>query len=255
MESKKKLSAIILARNEEEMIKNCLESIRWVEEIILVDTGSTDKTIEIAQKTVPGIKIVETKQGSFSDWRNLGLKHAQGVWVFYVDADERVSPELENEIKQALKENRYDYFIIPRLNNLLGRDMRHGGWYPDYVTRLFKTKLLRGWQGKIHESPQIRGKKGKLGNELFHLTHRDIESMVLKTLQWAKLEAEQFWEKGAPSATFKHLLFLPLKEFFRRVFWLRGFQDGVEGFIEGGMQAFSKFLTFAYLWEMQKRKR
>lgn len=252
--AKTQISVIIIAKNEEKMIGECLKSVQWAKEVILVDTGSTDKTIKVAKTIIPEIKIVQTKKGSFSDWRNLGLQHAQGEWVFYVDADERVSLKLENEIKHALKENHYDYFIIPRLNNLLGKDMYHGGWYPDYVTRLFKRGKLGTWYGKIHESPKVEGKKGRLENKLLHITHRRIEDMVLKTLQWAKLEAEQFYEKKVPPVSWHHLLLLPTKEFIRRVFYLRGFQDGIEGFIEGGMQAFSKFLTFAYLWEKQRKR-
>lgn len=254
MESKEKLSVIILARNEEGMIGECLKSISWVDEVILVDTGSTDKTIEVAKKIIPDIKITETKKGSFSDWRNLGLKNATRAWVLYVDADERVRPILKKEIKEAIKENQFDYFIMPRLNNLLGRDMRHGGWYPDYVTRLFKKKALLQWRGRIHESPQVEGKKGKLQNELYHITHRCLKDMILKTRQWAYLEAEQFYEKKAPAVSSKHLVWLPLREFLRRVICLQGFRDGIEGWIEGGMQAFSKFLTFAYLWKMQKKQ-
>lgn len=249
-----KLSVIVIAKDEEEMIRDCLERVTWAEEIILVDTGSTDKTLAIAKKTIPEIKIVKTKKGSFSDWRNLGLKKASGEWVFYVDADERVSPELKKEIKQVIQEEKYDYFIMPRLNNLLGKNMRYGGWYPDYVTRVFKRKKLIGWQGKIHESPIVKGKKGQLKNELLHIAHRSISTMVLKTIQWARLEAEQFYQQKAKPVSWYHLLLLPTKEFLRRVFWLQGFRDGIKGWIEGGMQAFSKFLTFAYLYQMQKGK-
>jgi len=254
MNKTQNLSVIIIAKNEEKMIKECLESIRWANEVVLVDTGSTDKTIEIAQKIIANIKIVKTKKGSFSDWRNLGLKNISGVWVLYIDADERISIDLQKEIKEAIKNNNYDYFIMPRLNNLLGKDMRHGGWYPDYVTRLFKKGKISHWQGRIHESPVVKGGQGQLKNELTHITHQNLRDMILKSLQWAKLEAEQFYEKKAPSVSWRHLLILPLQEFIRRVFLLRGFQDGIEGWIEGGIQAFNKFLIFAYLWEMQSKK-
>ena len=292
------LSIIIIAKNEEKMIKGCLESVSWADEVVLVDSGSTDRTIKICKEIIPEIKIIETKKGnceamgaprgippwsrhnvgrgvrerratakgwnpletsepgervSFSDWRNQGLKNASGLWVLYIDADERVSLDLQKEIKEVIKNNNYDYFIIPRLNNLLGKDMRHGGWYPDYVTRLFKKAKISHWQGKIHESPVAKGKKGQLKNELKHITHQSLSDMILKSLKWAHLEAEQFYEKKSPSVSWRHLLILPLKEFLRRVILLKGFQDGIKGFIEGVMQAFNKFLVFAYLWEMQRK--
>lgn len=247
------LSVVIIAKNEQKMIGECLEGVKWADEIILVDSGSTDKTIEVARKIIPKIKIVETEKGSFSDWRNRGLKNVHGAWVLYIDADERVSIDLQREIKEVIENNNYDYFIMPRLNNLLGKDMRHGGWYPDYVTRLFKKDKISHWQGKIHESPVVKGRKGQLKNELNHMTHHNLSDMVLKSLKWAHLEAEQFYEKKSPAVSWRHLLILPLKELIRRIIFLRGFQDGIVGFIEGVMQAFNKFLVFAYLWEMQRK--
>lgn len=248
------LSIIIIVKNEEKNIADCLKTAKWAEEIILVDSGSTDKTLAVARKTIPSIKIITTRAGSFSDWRNLGLKEAKGKWIFYQDADERITPALQKEIITVIEIGSFDYFMMPRLNNLLGKDMKHGGWYPDYVTRLFRKDKLKGWQGKIHESPKAQGKRGKLKNHLYHLTHRDISSMVLKSLEWSRIEAELYYDSGFFSVGLKQLIFAPIKEFLRRIFWLRGFQDGIEGWIEAGMQAFNKFLTFSQLWEMKHKK-
>jgi glycosyltransferase involved in cell wall biosynthesis len=160
----KKISAIILAGNAENLIKDCLESLSWVDEILIINTGSTDKTVDIAKKFKT--QVLTAPKGNFSDWRNFGAKKAEGDWLFYVDVDERVTPLLRKEIQKVISKPKNQAYAIPRKNILLGHEMKHGGWWPDYVLRLMRKESLKGWKGELHEQPEIKGSVGKLTNGL-----------------------------------------------------------------------------------------
>ena len=167
-----KLSVVILAKNEEKIIKDCLESVKWADEVILVDSGSTDKTLVMAKEF--GAKIVNSpsKKLAFAKWRNQGLKVAQGDWLLYVDADERVTPELKKEIESLIKSKpKAVAFEIPRKNFYLGKEVRYGGAWPDYVRRLFLKKKLKGWVNQLHEHPEVEGSWGRLKHPLICLLY------------------------------------------------------------------------------------
>lgn len=248
-----KLSVIIITKNEEEMIKDCLESVRQLaDEIIIVDSGSKDKTLEIAKKYTD--RIFTYKNGSFSDWRNFGLKKAKGDWVLYIDADERVTASLRDEIKNAKSKN-INAYAIPRRNFYLGREMRYGGAWPDYVKRLFEREKLSRWEGKLHEEPVFEGKLGHLKEPMIHITHRDLSSMIEKTRQWSKIEADLLYEAGHPPVTWWRIIRIMLSEFWKRGIKLQGWRDGTVGWIEIIFQTFSRFITYARLWEMQQEKK
>jgi glycosyltransferase involved in cell wall biosynthesis len=247
-----KISAIVIAKNEEINIINCLKTLLWTNEIILVDNCSKDKTVSLAKKFTS--KIFATSFKSFAKKRELGQKRARFEWLFYLDADERVGRTLRDEIKQAVKEEKYDAYEIPRLNILFGKKMQHGGWYPDYNTRLIKKKKLLGWFGKVHESPKINGKIGRLRNPIIHLTHQDTGSCLKSINEWSQIEADLLFKNNHPPVTlFTFFKIIPL-EFFRRLIFKRGFQDGIQGFIESFLQAFNVFIVYTRLWELQKEK-
>jgi len=126
-----KLSVVILAKDEEETIKDCLKSVDWVDEVIVLDGGSTDKTLEIAKNA--GARIVKQEGDNYAAWRNQGREEAKGKWLFYVDADERITPRLRKEIQGAIRGKQHTAFAIPRRNFLLGKELHWGGWWPDYV--------------------------------------------------------------------------------------------------------------------------
>ncbi|GAG55883.1 unnamed protein product [marine sediment metagenome] len=272
-----KLSVIIIAKNEEEMIGDCLKSVAWADEVILVDTGSTDKTLEIAKKNLSKIKIVKTKKGSFSDWRNLGFRKSTGDWVLYIDADERVSTKLKKEILSTINYpqtrtpctrtssmygkssvrgkqlSAISSFRIPRKNFYFGKRVRYGGSWPDYVIRLFKRKNFIRWKGIIHESPKFKGNLGTLESPLIHLTHRNMTSCLEKSLEWTRLEAKLFYQAKHPPVTWWRLLKVAGQEFFKRVILLQGFRDGLVGMIEAGVQAINRLMVYIQLWEMQQK--
>jgi len=249
------ISVIIIAKNEEEMIKDCLESVDWAEEIILVDTGSKDKTLAEAQKICPKIKIVKTDKGSFSDWRNLGFKKAKENWILYLDADERVSVGLKKEILSIVGNQRsaVSALQISRKNFYFDKQVKYGGSWPDYVIRLFKRKNFVSWQGIIHESPQFKGKLGTLKNPFIHFTHRNLTSSLDKSSKWTYLEAKLFYKAHHPPVTWWRLIKVGLQEFFKRCFWLGGYKDGFVGIVEAYVQAINRVMVYVYLWEMQQK--
>jgi len=143
---KNNISAIIITKNEEKKLGECIDSLSWVGEVLVIDTGSVDKTIQIATRK----KAIVTSydKGGFSDWRNQGAREAKGDWLLYVDADERVTPLLRKEIlKVTKKDSGITLYAIPRRNIILGKEMKHGGWWPDYVKRLMKKDSFVKWEG------------------------------------------------------------------------------------------------------------
>jgi glycosyltransferase involved in cell wall biosynthesis len=232
---------------------DCFRSISWIENIILIDNGSRDKTVEIAKSF--GASVFEYTKGSFQDWRNVGLRRSKTPWIFYIDADERVTPLLKKEIEKVISEDNYDFFVIPRKNIILGKEMRWGGWWPDYVKRIYKRDSLKGWVGDVHEEPVIEGKMGYLKNALIHLKHAKISEMVEKTNLRSEIEAKMLLEAGHPQMQWWRFIRIILTELYLRLIRLQGFRDGVEGTIYGLYQGWSKFLTYAKLWEFQLEER
>jgi len=247
-----KISAVILTKNEAEKISDALESLDWVDEIILIDTGSKDKTIEIAERHKA--KVFKTQGGNFSDWRNLGSKKASGDWLLYLDADERITPLLRSEIKKALQETKASAYAIPRNNILLGHAMRWGGWSPDYVVRLIKKDALEGWEGELHEQPHILGEVRKLTQTLTHITHTSLSEMVDKTNNWSQIEARLLFESGHPPMAWWRFVTIALREFWFRAVTRMGFLDGPIGVIEINYQIFNRLIVYAKLWELQQKK-
>lgn len=247
-------SVIIIAKDEEEMIGECLESVKWVDEIVLLDGGSVDNTLEIAKKYKAKIFPQEVKNKDWAAWHNQGLKVAQGEWIFYLDADERLTPELQKEIQEVIKNKKYLVYAIPRRNVLLDKPMFYGGWYPDYQIRFFKKEKLIRWEGKLHERPIFKGELGYLKNPMFHLTHRDLGSMVEKTKEWSVIEASLLFQAHHPPVTWWRILRMMFTEFWERGLKKQGWRDGTVGWIEIIFQMFSRFITYARLWEMQSEK-
>jgi glycosyltransferase involved in cell wall biosynthesis len=254
---KKKLSAIIIAKNEEETIGDCLESVKWADEIVVIDNGCTDRTPQIAKEMGARVYDYQTEGIDYSAWRNFGAEKAIGEWLLYVDADERVSPLLKKEILLAINNqlpaiNNYSAFAIPRRNVRLTRELHWGGWWPDYVLRLIKKDKLKRWTGKLHEQPEIEGEIGKFINPLIHFSHRgSMENKLANTIAWSKLEAGLLYEAGHPKMDAWRFLSATGREFWKRGIVLQGWRDGMEGMIEVIYQVFSVFITYARLWERQ----
>ena len=250
-----KLSIIVLAGNESQMIKDCLISASFANEIILVLANSCDDTKKIAQSLKLPIKIIETSDEynrNFSKWRNLGYKAATGDWLLYLDADERITSDLKNEILTTINStNLFNYFAIPRANHFLGKRVRFGGSYPDYVKRLYLKKYFSGYQGYLHEEPIIKGKIGYLKNDLLHYTHRNLNSMLQKTLVWTDMEAEALFKAGHPPVVWWRFPRMMLTKIWQRLIKEQMWRDGTVGWISVIFESFDTFIIYAKLWEKQ----
>lgn len=249
METLKKITAIIIAKNAAKEIIPALESLKFTDEIIVVDNGpSTDKTLEIAKKYKA--KIVHSVSDNFAAWRNEGAEAASGDWLLYIDSDERVNLRLASEIKRVIKTEDFAAFTIPRYEIFLGKHLEY--WGDSYVLRLIKKDKLKKWVGRLHEQPQINGNIGTLRNSLLHLSHKNIDEKVLNTLEWSRSEAKMLLDSDHPTMVGWRFIRVILTEFwyrFKRGLW----RDGTEGWIEIIYQMFSVFLTYARLWEMQRK--
>lgn len=257
-ENRENISIIILAGNEEKMIIDCLKSCDWVKEIILVAANSTDNTVNLAKKTIPQIKIVETQDEynkNFSKWRNLGFKKATQPWLLYIDSDERVTSQLKKEIIKSIAslKNKYSHFAIPRANFYLGKRVKYGGSYPDYVIRLFDKNFFKGYQGILHEQPIIAGQLDHLKSDLLHYTHRDLASMVQKTLVWTDLEAQALYEDDHPPIVWWRIIRMMLTKTWERLIKQQMWRDGIVGWISVIFETFDTFLIYARLWEIQQK--
>lgn len=243
------ISVIVITKNAALKIKECLRSVKWADEILVLDGGSEDRTVEIAKKH--GAKVTRQTGKNYSDWRNQGAKLARGDWLFYVDYDERVPKELELEIEQEVKGGNYAAYAIPRRNIVFGKELKHGGWYPDYVLRLIKKPALVGWRGELHEQPEVKGEVGYLKSALVHHKEDDISDMVKKTNAWSEVEAKLLYKARHPQMTWWRFWRIMGTEILDRLIIKGGILDGGEGIIYGVYQGWSKFLTYAKLWEMQ----
>lgn len=250
-----KISAVIITKNEEEILDGCLRSLDWVDEIIIIDSNSTDSTYKIARKYTNMIFKEEWK--GFIQQRESGVRKAKYDWILSIDADERVSSDLKEEIKKELLNSDGVYaYDIPFVNIFLGREMKYGGWGHEYHIRLFNKKFSIYNKNKIiHEEVEIKGKIKKMKHPIYHLSHRDIASNLLKTRSYAIIESEKMYKDGQKKVTQISLFQGIIGHFIDRYIIAKGYKDGMEGFIEAMYQAFSQiFIIQSMLWEKQRGK-
>lgn len=253
------LSIVIVTGNEEEMIVDCLKSAEFADEIIIVATPPcTSKTLKLAQETVKNLKIIKyTKPGTdFSAWHNFGAAAANGRWQFHLDCDERITPELQLEIKKIVEEPNpfYTNYDIPRANYFLGKRVRHGGTYPDYVKRLFLGSSLSQYVNALHEQPQINGPASVVKNNLLHFTHRNLTSMLEKSIQWTPGEAKLLFDAGHPPVVWWRFIRMMLTKLWERLIQQQMWRDGTVGFISAIFESFDTFMIYAQLYELQQQK-
>jgi len=245
-----RITAIIITYNEEKNIRRCLESLSWADEIVVVDSFSQDRTKEIASSFTD--KIFDLEWQGFGKQKEFARTKASYDWVLSVDADEVVPEKLRDEIKNILNENNsLDGYYIPRLSNFLGRWIKHSGWYPDYVLRLFKKDRAKFDESTVHEKLVLDGKAGLLKNEILHYTDPDISHYLLKMNKYTSLSAEMLSTEGK-SATLFDLLFRPMAIFFKMYLFKSGFLDGWQGFLLACFSSFHVFVKYAKLWHLRK---
>lgn len=263
-----KLSAVVIARNAEDLIADCIYSVNFAEEIIVIDNNSADRTKELAKRL--GTKVIETKTENFADLRNLGLKHSKGEWILYVDTDERVSKELKINIETVIASETKQSGSSPKIasstmsprNDVVAYRLHRQNFYLgnhpwpkiEKLERLFKKSALKEWFGELHESPRVKGEIGELEGLLLHYTHRDLSSMLVKTMEWSEKEARLRFNVGHPKMVIWRFPRVMITAFWNSYVSQKGWKIGVVGLIESTYQAFSIFVTYARLWEMQNKK-
>lgn len=247
-----KVTAVIIAKNEEEMIEGCLQSLSFCDAIVVIDNNSTDDTALIARKK--GAKVVPADTKDFSELRKIGIEKVKTTYIFYVDADERVSTELAQEILHVIAGNNSSIgcYRINRQNYYLGKNP----WPKiEQLERLFRTKMLRGWNGKLHETPEYSGDTQDLVNLLLHYTHRNLSTMLVKTNEWSEIEAQNRVKAEHPPIYWWRFPRVMLQAFLNSYVQQQGFKAGTMGLIESTYQAFSIFVTYAKLWEQQEKSK
>lgn len=248
-----KLSVIIIAKNEAANIRECIASVVWSDEIIVVDSGSTDDTASIARESGAQVYLHADWPG-FGPQKNRALNYASGEWVFSIDADERVTPELRSELEQAMKTEYVDGFYCPRLSQFCGQFIHHCGWYPDYVLRLFKRGTGKFSESLVHESVLLTGKTAKLKTPLLHysyLTNNDVER---KVEHYSTAAAQQMFAAGKRAGWIAAALSGGWA--FVRTYVVRlGVLDGVAGWRIAGMNARTTYLKYRKLALLRAGKR
>lgn len=245
-----KISAVIIAKNAEGLIADCIDSLSFCDEVLVVDNNSSDRTEDIAKRL--HAKVVKTDTDNFATQRNIGLKQAKGEWLLYVDTDERVTPELAEQIKIIIEDkNSLAGYSITRQNFYLGN---HPWPKQEHLARLFKKKSLKEWYGQLHETARVTGNIGTLDGLLLHYTHRDLTSMLEKTIQWSQIEAKLRYDAHHPPMVWWRFFRVLFTGFFDSYIKQEGYKAGVVGIIESIYQSFSMFITYARLWELQQKK-
>jgi len=250
--SRAEISAIVVCFNEEDRIRECLESLKWCDEIVIVDSFSTDRTVEICRQYTD--RVMQRRWAGYRDQKAFAHSQATREWVFLVDADERVPPSLKEEVLDALDRHGEGFaaFSVPRLVHYLGRWWWRGGWYPDYDVRIFRRDRAT-WGGlDPHERIIVDGKIRRLKSPLHHFSYRDIDDHLDRINRFTTVSAAELKGQGRRWRLSDNLLRPPFR-FFRSYVWKRGFLEGFPGFFVAATAAVYVFLRYAKLRELELR--
>ncbi|MBI4903313.1 MAG: glycosyltransferase family 2 protein [Acidobacteria bacterium] len=237
------ISATIITSNEEHNIARAIESLRCCDEIVVVDSGSSDRTVEIARKL--GARVIETIWRGYAQQKNFAAGQATHEWIFSIDADEALSEALEADVWLLKKHGpKFDAYTMPRMAQYIGKWILHSGWYPDRKVRLYRRGKAQ-WVGEfVHESVQASGTVGHLDSNLLHYTCQSLSEHIRTMDSYTTLAAEELVSRGR-KVSWRNLVVDPLWTFFKTYFLQRGFLDGLEGLAIAWMAAIYTFLKFA----------
>ncbi|HXH29482.1 MAG TPA: glycosyltransferase family 2 protein [Bacteriovoracaceae bacterium] len=249
-----KITAIIPTLNEEVHIKEAIESVLWCNEIIVVDSFSKDKTVEIV-RTFPQVKLLQHEYQHSAAQKNWTIPQASHPWIFLLDADERPTPELVVEIKDILKTGSPNSgFWILRRNNFMGKRIDYSGWQSDKVIRLFKRDECRYQNKHVHAEIESKGQIRTLREKLIHYTYKDVTSYLKKAdryTSWGAQDRFNKFQKSGRRIGLLYLFFRPMGRFVRHYFWRLGFLDGTHGFVVSALAAFNVFIRAVKIWRLQ----
>lgn len=239
------LSVVLITKNEAANIRDCLQSVSWADEIVVVDSGSTDDTVSICKEAGAQVHVHADWPG-FGPQKNRALGYASKDWVFSIDADERVTPELRTELIRAMNEEHAQGFYLPRLSQFCGKFIYHSGWYPDYVLRLFKRDAGRFSDSLVHESVLLTGRTDKLKSPLLHYSYLTIDDVERKVEHYSTAAAQQMFQSGKRSSWLDAALRAGWA--FVRTYVLRlGVLDGSAGWNIARMNARTTYLKYRKL--------
>lgn len=246
------LSVFIIALNQEANIGECLASASFADDIVVVDTGSTDGTVEVARTYTA--RVINAPWQGFGPTKNYALDQATGDWVFSLDTDERVPMALQDEIQAVVKaDGPLAGYRVPRRNYFCGRWIRHLGWYPDYTLRLFRRGQGRFRDREVHEEVVVDGPVGHLQTPLEHYSYRSVSEYVARMDRYARLAAVELVKRGRrPRAG--ELLYRPFFSFLHLYVWRRGFLEGATGYTLAVLMSMYKFLKYYYLRELSRER-
>ncbi len=244
------ISAVVITYNEERNIDRCLSALAFVDEIIVVDSFSSDKTIKLAEKYTD--KIFQREFCGFSDQKNAAVSYASNEWVLIVDADEVVPAELAFEIRQAVELGDFDAYRMPRATYFIDRIMRHCGWFPDYQLRLAKRENAHFEYRLVHETLNVEGCIGTLKTPLIHYSYESFDNFIDKQVVYAEAAARQKYIEGR-RFRISDIIIPPAATFVKMYFMKQGFRDGIYGFMLSLLSAWATVLRYSMLWDISKR--
>jgi len=249
----RKLSIVVLTKNEERNIADCLRSLDWADEWIVLDSFSTDRTVEIAKQM--GAQVVQRPFVNYADQRNAALQLPTHDWIFFVDADERGTPQLGMEIKQKIQHDPPVGWWVPRHNYIWGKWIRHAGWYPDYQLRvLLRGKARYDPTREVHEVVILDGEAGYLENPLTHYNYDTVAQFLAKQDRYADYEARVLYKKGVRPKVHQ-LILQPPREFRRRYITLEGYKDGLHGLLLSLLMGYYTALAYWRLRGIWREKK
>lgn len=244
------ISVIIITYNEEDNILDCLEGVKWADEIIIVDSFSRDRTLQICKSYTD--KIIQRRWEGFGFQKQFALEQATSDWVLSIDADERVSRELKDEIVLRKNELDKDGYSIPFEFYWLGKQLQFGGCGKERHIRFFRREKAR-FQGLVHEKLSIDGEIGDLRNPIIHVSYKNLEDYFNKFNLYSTMGANQRF-KGGRRIPFAFQIFASFGDFFYRYLFQMGFLDGMHGFLWASFSSFHRLVKYAKLWEMERAK-
>jgi len=250
-EARQPLSALIITLNCAAQLAACLDSVAFADEILVVDSGSADGTVELARSR--GSRVIHQDWLGFGVQKQFAAEQARHDWVLSVDSDERVTPQLQADISKALATPQFSAYQFPRCNRFMGRYLRHGEGYPDWSLRLFDRRHARWSDDAVHERVITLGPVGRLQGELLHDSAQDLEAYLAKQNRYTTLAAEAMVREGR-RATVGRLLSSPLVRFVKFYVVRGGLKDGVPGLIHIAIGCFNSFAKYMKLLELQRRE-
>ena len=242
------LSVIIITKNEERNIRDCMRSVSWANEFVVVDAGSSDSTVPIAKEFTEKIFVKEWL--GYAEAKNFALENITNEWVLWLDADERLTPELGEEIRKVLHGDspKHSAYQVARRAYFLGRWIKHCGWYPGYVTRLFRKTNAQFSSLRVHEHLEVQGTVGRLSHDLFHYTDDTLFHYFTKFNQYTSLAADDVIASGRNFSMYD-VLVRPPYLFFKMYIFRLGFLDGMHGLILSLLSASYVYVKYVKIWE------